>query len=168
MAYEFVPQFSKMLTNLSLILDKAQAFSEQKKFEIGNLLSARLAPDQLNFIRQIQILSDTARDYVGKLTAKETPKFEDAEATLADLQQRIQRTIQFLGTVKPEDFKGWEARKVTNPRREGKYLPANEFLMEHAVPNFYFHMTTAYAILRHNGVDIGKKDYLGALTYRDL
>jgi len=168
MAYEFVPQFSKMLTNLSLILDKAQAFSEQKKFEIGNLLSARLAPDQLNFIRQIQILSDTANGYVGKLTTKETPKFEDAEATLADLQQRIQRTIQFLGTVKPEDFKGWEARKVTNPRREGKYLPANEFLMEHAVPNFYFHMTTAYAILRHNGVDIGKKDYLGALKYRDL
>ena len=168
MAYEFVPQFSKMLTNLSLILDKAQAFSEQKKFEIGNLLSARLAPDQLNFIRQIQILSDTAKDYVGKLTAKETPKFEDAEATLADLQQRIQRTIQFLGTVKPEDFKGWEVRKVTNPRREGKYLPANEFLMEHAVPNFYFHMTTAYSILRHNGVDIGKKDYLGALKYRDL
>ena len=168
MAYEFVPQFSKMLTNLSLILDKAQAFSEQKKFEIGNLLSARLAPDQLNFIRQIQILSDTAKGYVDKLTAKETPKFEDAEATLADLQQRIQRTIQFLGTVKPEDFKGWEARKVTNPRREGKYLPANEFLMEHAVPNFYFHMTTAYAILRHNGVDIGKKDYLGALKYRDL
>ena len=168
MAYEFVPQFSKMLTNLSLILDKAQAFSEQKKFEIGNLLSARLAPDQFNFIRQIQIACDTAKGYVSKLTAKEAPEFEDSEETLAGLQQRIQRTIQFLGTVEPEDFTGWEARKVTNPRREGKYLPANEFLMEHAVPNFYFHMTTAYSILRHNGVDIGKKNYLGELKYRDL
>lgn len=168
MVYEFVPQFTKMLTNLSTILDKAQVYSETKKFEVGNLLNARLAPDQFNFIRQIQIVSDTAKALVGKLTSKEPPKHDDKEATLAELQTRIQQTISFLKSVKPEDFKGWEDRKVTNPRREGKYLPANEYLMEHAVPNFYFHMTTAYSILRHNGLDIGKKDYLGDIKYRDL
>jgi hypothetical protein len=102
------------------------------------------------------------------LTGKEVPKHEDKEATIADLQERIRKTIQFLETVRPEDFKGWETRQVLNPRREGKFLPGNEFAMHQAIPNFFFHMTTAYSILRTNGLGIGKLDYLGELNYRAL
>ncbi len=166
--HEYVPQFKKMLGNLSSILKKAQGFAEQKKFESANLLSSRLAPDQFAFTRQVQLTCDTAKAFAAKLTGKEAPAMEDKETSLAELQDRIAKTIQFLGTIKPEDFKGWESRQVTNPRRPGKYLPAPEFAMEQAIPNFYFHMTTAYAILRNNGMDVGKLDYLGELKYRDL
>ena len=168
MVFEFVPQFSKMLTNLSGILDKAQAFSESKKMDSANLLAARLAPDQFNFTRQVQACCDMAKGYAARLTGKEAPRHEDKETTLAELQQRIHQTVQFLNTIKEEDFKGWASRQVLNPRREGKFLPGNEYAMHQAIPNFYFHITTAYAILRHNGVDIGKKDFLGELKYRDL
>jgi len=168
MTYEFVPQFTKMLTNLSTILDKAQAFAEQKKFDASALLTDRLAIDQFNFTRQIQATCDMAKAYASKLTGKEAPMHEDKEATLPELQQRIHKTIQFLQTIKPEDFKGWETRQVTNPRREGKFLHGEEYAMQQAIPNFYFHLTTAYSILRHRGLEIGKKDFLGELKYRDL
>ncbi len=168
MTYEFVPQFSKMLTNLSHILDKAQSFADARKFDVGNLLISRLAPDQFNFIRQVQATCDIAKSYAARLTGKEVPKHEDKETTLPELRERIRSTLQFLSTIKAEDFAGWEDRKVLNPRREGKFLPGSEFAMHQAIPNFYFHMTTAYAILRHNGVEIGKKDFLGELKYRDL
>lgn len=168
MTYEFIPQFSKMLNNLSGLLEKAKTFAEQKKFDASNLLTARLAPDQFHFTRQVQIACDSAKAYAAKLTGKEAPKHEDKETTIPELQDRIRATIQFLETIKAEDFKGWETRQVTNPRREGKFLPGNEFAMEQAIPNFYFHMTTAYSILRHNGLEVGKKDYLGTLNYRDL
>ncbi len=168
MTYEFVPQFTRMLNNLSAILDKAQAYADQKKFDVTNLLNSRLAPDQFHFIWQVQATCDTAKKYYANLSGKEAPKHEDIEKTVSDLKERIRSTIQFLETAKPEDFKGWETKKVTNPRREGKYLPAAEFAMHQAIPNFYFHMTTAYAILRNNGVDVGKLDYLGQLNYRPL
>ena len=168
MTYEFVPQFIKMLNNLSAILDKAQAFADQKKFDTAALLTDRLAIDQFNFTRQIQATCDMAKAYASKLTGKEAPKHEDKETTLPELQQRIRSTIQFLQTIKAEDFKGWETRQVTNPRREGKFLPGEEYAMQQAIPNFYFHLTTAYSILRHRGLDIGKKDFLGELKYRDL
>ncbi len=168
MVVDTFAQFSKMLTNLSNILDKAQKFADQKKFDSANLMNSRLAPDQFNFIRQVQVACDTAKLGAARLTGIDAPKFEDNETTLAELQQRIRNTLEFLSTVKPEAFKGWESKKTLNPRREGKYLPGDEFLMQHAIPNFYFHMTTAYSILRHNGVEIGKMDYLGTITYRDL
>jgi len=168
MIVEIFAQFSKMLTNLSNILDKAQKFADQKKFDSVNLMNARLAPDQFNFTRQVQVACDTAKFGAARLTGIDAPKFEDNETTLAELQQRIRNTLEFLSTVKPEDFKGWESKKTLNPRREGKYLPGDEFLMQHAIPNFYFHVATAYSILRHSGVEIGKMDYLGTITYRDL
>lgn len=168
MSYEFVPQFSRMLNNLSAILNKTQAYAEQKKFDVSNLLVARLAPDQFNFTWQVQATCDTAVAYVSKLTGKDFPKKEAKETTLPELQARVQETIALLNTVKPEDFQGWETRKTLNPRREGKYLPGNEFAMHQAIPNFYFHMTTLYSILRNNGMDVGKKDYLGELNYRPL
>ncbi len=157
-----------MLNNLSAILDKAQVYSDQKKIESTVLLNSRLAADQFNLTRQVQTTCDMAKAYASKLTEKQAPVNPDTETTIAELKQRIQSTIQFLNTIKPEDFKGWESRKITNPRREGKYLPANEYALQHAIPNFYFHMTTAYSILRHNGIEIGKKDYLGEINYRPL
>ena len=168
MTYEFVPQFCRVLNNLSKIMDKAQKYADQKKFDSTVLLGSRLAPDQFNFTRQVQIACDSAKYYASRLTQKEAPSFEDKEATIPELQQRIQKTIQFLETVKPEDFKGWETRQTLNPRREGKYLPGFDFAMYQAIPNFYFHVTTAYSILRHNGVEIGKADYLGELNWRPI
>lgn len=168
MTYEFVPQFCRILSNLTRIMDKAQTFADQKKFDPSNLLTARLAPDMFPFTRQVQIACDTAKYYAARLTDKAAPTFDDKEATIPELKQRIAKTIQYLETINPEDFKGWETKKTTNPRREGKYLPGAEFAMHHAIPNFYFHVTTAYDILRHNGVEIGKADYLGEIHWRQL
>jgi len=161
-----VPQFIKTLHNLSLIMDKATVFSANKKFEMEVLLNSRLAPDQFNFIRQVQIACDTAKLGAARLAEKEAPKNEDTEKTLPELKARIESTIGYLNSLKPEDFSGAEARHITQPRWEGKYLTGFEFAVQHVLPNIYFHVTTAYAILRHNGVDIGKKDYLGELPYK--
>lgn len=168
MIYEFtVPQFIKMLTNLNKILDKAQAHADAKKFEMDVLLHSRLAPDQFNLIRQIQIACDTAKLGAHRLTGKDVPKHDDSEKTLPELKKRIEETIQYLQTFTAKDFAGAEERKISQPRWEGKWLTGWEFANQHALPNLYFHITTAYSILRHNGVDIGKKDYLGEMPYKN-
>lgn len=161
-----VLQFSKMLKNLSAILDKAAAYADAKTFDVGVLLQSRLAPDQFNFIRQVQITCDSAKMCVASLTNKEAPQHPDTENTLPELRSRIESVLSFLKTITPEDFAGAEERKITRPRWEGKFLHGEEFLIQHAIPNFYFHLTTAYSILRHNGVDLGKKDYLGLIPYK--
>lgn len=169
MLYELtVIQFTKMLNNLSAILDKGAAQAEAKKFDVGVLLTSRLAPDQFNLIRQVQIATDTAKLGVARLTGKEkeAPVHPDTETSLPELQARIQSVIAYLATFKPEDFSGAKERHITQPRWEGKYLTGLEFAIQHAIPNIYFHVTTAYAILRHNGVDVGKKDFLGAMPYK--
>lgn len=168
MTYEFVPQFSRMLTNLLGVLDKAQAYADQKKFDVSVLLNTRLAPDQFNFTRQIQLTCDTAKNFAYKLAGKEPLKQEDTETTVPQLQNRIRQTIELISSIRPDDFNGWKERKITNPRREGKFLSGEDFAMHQAIPNFYFHFTTAYSILRSNGVDVGKKDYLGELNYQNL
>ncbi len=161
-----VPQFTKTLHNLNLILDKADSFATEKKFESEVLMNARLAPDMLNFIRQIQIACDTAKFCASRVTGKDAPSHDDSEKTLADCKKRIQSTINYLEGFSAKDFSGAETKHVTTPRWEGKYLTGSEYILHHAVPNFYFHVTTAYAILRHNGVNIGKKDYLGEIPYK--
>lgn len=161
-----VPQFTKTLHNLNLMLGKATAYSETKKFEMDVLLNARLAPDQFNFIRQVQIACDTAKLCASRLTGKEAPTHADTEKTLADVKARIESTVQYLNTMSAKDFTGSETKHITQPRWEGKYLTGHDYVLHHAVPNFYFHITTAYAILRHNGVDIGKKDYLGEIPFK--
>lgn len=161
-----VPQFTKTLHNLNLILDKADAYATEKKFESEVLMNARLAPDMLNFIRQIQIACDTAKFCASRVTGKDAPSHDDSEKTLADCKKRIQSTINYLEGFSAKDFSGAETKHVTTPRWEGKYLTGSEYILHHAVPNFYFHVTTAYAILRHNGVNIGKKDYLGEIPYK--
>jgi len=167
MYYEItVTQFSKMLRNLQNILDKGAAYAEAKKFDNTVLWQSRLAPDQFNFIRQVQILCDTAKRGVAQLTGKEAPIHEDKETTLADLKTRIESVLGFLSGFSSHDFAEAATRRVSQPRWEGKYMTGEEFAMQHVVPNFYFHLTTAYAILRHNGVDVGKKDYLGPMPLK--
>ena len=161
-----IPQFTKMLLNLNTILDKGAQQAEAKKFEIEILLNSRLAPDQFNLIRQVQIACDTAKLAGARLTGKEAPKHDDSEKTLSDLRTRIQQTVSFLNSLTAKDFEGAEKRQITQPRWEGKYLLGTEYVIQHALPNLYFHVTTTYAILRHNGVDCGKKDYLGEIPYR--
>lgn len=163
-----IVQFTKMLGNLREILNKAAAHAETKKFDVTVLLNSRLAPDQFNFIRQIQIACDTAKLGVARLTGKTdtVPVHTDTETTLAELQSRIQSVQDYLAGFSAADFANSDAIKVTNPRWDGKHLLGHEFLIQHVIPNFYFHFTTAYAILRHNGVDLGKKDYLGSMPYK--
>jgi uncharacterized protein len=163
-----VVQFTKMLNNLSTILDKGSAFADTKKIDMAVLLNARLAPDQFNLIRQIQIACDTAKLGVARLAGKadSAPKHEDNETTLAELQTRIASVVDYINGFTADDLANAATQKVSQPRWEGKYLTGLEFVIEHAIPNIYFHITTAYAILRHNGVDVGKKDYLGAMPFK--
>jgi uncharacterized protein len=167
MMYEItVPQFKKMLTNLDAILAKAIPFAEAKKIEVDVLLNSRLAPDQFNLTRQIQIVTDTAKIGVAKLTGKDAPVHDDKETTLPQLRNRIAETIVFLSTITEQDFAGASERKITTPRWENKYLMGHEYVTQHTIPNMYFHITVAYEILRHNGLDIGKKDYLGPMPFK--
>lgn len=167
MFYEItVTQFVKMLNNLSVILDKAAPFAEAKKFELDVLLNGRLAPDQFNLIRQVQIACDTAKIGASRLTGKDAPNHPDTEKTLPELKARIESTIAYLQTFTANDYVEAASRKISQPRWEGQWVSGEEFAIQHMMPNFYFHITTAYAILRHNGVDVGKKDYLGKMPYK--
>lgn len=163
-----VPQFVKVLGNLESILTKANAFADTKKIEMSVLLQDRLAPDMFPLGRQIQILCDTAKFSAGYLTGTTPPKFEDNEVTYADFQARIAKTKAYLQTISPEQYKGAEERKIELPRQPGQYLTGAEYAITHSIPNFYFHVSMAYAILRNNGVDIGKNDYLGARPFKPL
>lgn len=161
-------QFQKMLKNLAVILNKGAAHAEAKKFDVAVLLNARLAPDQFPLIRQVQIACDSAKLGVARLIGEldQAPKHDDSETTLAQLQQRITETLEYLASVSEAQFAGAAERHISQPRWEGKYLLGSEFALQHAIPNVYFHITTAYAILRHNGVDVGKKDFLGPMDYK--
>lgn len=161
-----VPPFIKALSNLSAILDKAQIYADAKKIDSEILINSRLFPDQFNLIRQVQIACDTAKIGMSRLTGKDAPKHDDTEKTLPELKKRIEETISYLQSFKPEDFAESATRHISQPRWEGKYLTGLEFAQQHAIPNVYFHVTTAYSILRHNGVEVGKKDYLGQMPFK--
>ena len=164
-----VTQFSKMLNNLLAILGEAEKYAGEKKFETGVLLQARLAPDQFNLIRQVQTACDTAKLGAARLagTEKDAPAQADTEATMAEIKARIESVIAYLRAFKADAFGAAAARRITQPRWNGKTLSGEEFLVQHVIPNFYFHVATAYAILRHNGVPVGKRNYLGDMPYRD-
>ncbi len=159
-------QFVRMLENFSGVLDKAEQYAQAKKFDFSVLMESRLAPDQFNFTRQVQILCDTAKRGAAFLTGKEAPAHADTEKTLPELRARVDSVIAYLKSFSPRDFDGAATRKVSQPRWEGQYLTGDEYVLHHVVPNFYFHFTTAYSILRHNGVDVGKKDYLGKMPFK--
>ncbi len=162
-----VPVFARMLGNVGAWLDKAEAHAQARKFDSAVYLSARLAPDMLPFSKQIQIACDTAKFAVARLAAVESPKFEDNETDLAALRARIDKTITYVQSVPAAQIDGSESRDVIVPRRDASFtLKGEAYLTSYALPNFYFHVTTAYALLRHNGVELGKADYLGALQPR--
>jgi hypothetical protein len=157
-----VPRFVNILGNLSNILDKAQAHVDAKKIDTATLTSYRLFPDMLPMTTQVQIACDTAKGVVARLAGVEIPVFEDNEKTLADLKARIAKTVAYIQTVTPAQIDGTEDKEIVIKRgdKETRYS-GMQFLLGHAVPNFYFHVTTTYNILRHNGIEIGKRDYLG-------
>lgn len=157
-----VPQFVRMFGNLSTILGKAEAYAEAKKIDPGVLLNARLAPDMFPLTRQVQIASDAAKGCVARLAGVEVPSFPDNEASFADLQARIAKTLDFIKSLQPEQIDAGEGREVVLkfPGAELKFQ-GEDYLLHFVLPNFYFHLTTTYAILRHNGLEIGKMDYLG-------
>lgn len=161
-----MPQFIKMFKNLTHILDKTAAYAEAKKFDVDILLHSRLAPDQFDFIKQVQIMCDTAKLCASRLSGKDAPVHADDEKTLPELRTRIDSVVSYLKTLDRPDFAEASTKRITQPRWEGKSLSGEEYVLNHALPNFYFHMTTAYAILRHNGIDIGKKDFLGPMPYQ--
>ncbi len=157
------PIFVTMLGNLSKCLDKAEAHAVAKKFEPSVYLGARLAPDMLPLTSQVQIACDTAKFLMSRLAGVDAPKFDDSEASLADLRARVAATIEFIDSVPAEKIDGTEGKDVSLPRRTGAIVMKGEaYLTQFALPNFFFHVTTAYALLRHGGVEIGKMDYLGA------
>lgn len=162
-----VPQFIKTLKNVDGMLDKAVAYSESRKFDISVLLQARLAPDQLDLSRQLQIAADTAKLGCARITEKPAPEHPDTEKTIAEFKNRLATTITYLETLKAKDFENAETRRITTPRWNGKSLSGVEYAIHHSIPNFYFHVTTAYSILRHNGVPLGKADFLGPIPYQE-
>jgi hypothetical protein len=160
-----VPIFVRMLGNIDGWLDKAEAHAAERKFETSVYLGTRLAPDMLPFMQQIQIACDAAKFCVARLTGTDGPKFEDDETTLTDLRQRVRKTIDYLQSVPAAQVDGSDEREITVPRRAGPITMKGEQYLKHfALPNFFFHVTTVYALLRHNGVNLGKSDYLAGLT----
>jgi uncharacterized protein len=158
-----VPIFVRMLSNVDTWFDKAEAHAAAKKFDTSVYLNARLAPDMLVFTKQIQIACDTVKFCVARLAGAEAPKFEDTETTLAELRARVHATIAYVKSVPAAQIDGSEEKDITIPRRDGSTIMKGEAYLKHfALPNFFFHVTTAYALLRHNGVELGKMDYLGA------
>ncbi len=157
-----VPRFLNILGNLSNILDKTQAHVEAKKLSDTSLTAFRLFPDMLPMATQVQIACDTAKGVVARLAGVDIPAFEDNEKTIAELKARVAKTIAFIQTITPEQIDGTEDKAIVTKRGEKEtHYKGMQFLLGHAIPNFYFHITTAYAILRHNGVEIGKRDFLG-------
>jgi len=163
--YKIVLEMKKVLGSLDRCLEKATAHATAKKFDVDTLLHTRMAPDMLPFSFQVQTTCDQAKFAAARASGKDIPSHPDTEKTVADLRARIATVIAFLDTFKAADFDGTDARKITLPRWEGKSMSATDYVIEHAMPNFFFHATTAYDLLRHNGVEIGKRDFLGQLSY---
>jgi hypothetical protein len=158
-----VPVFVRMLGNLSACLDKAEAHAKAKGFDSAVLVSSRLAPDMLPLARQVQIACDAVKFGAARLAGVDAPAMEDKEATLAELKDRIARTVAFIESVPADRLVGSEEREIQVPMRgrDPLRLAGEAYLLNFVLPNFYFHLTTTYALLRHNGVDLGKGDYLG-------
>ena len=160
-----VPVFARMLSNLVVWLDKAEAHAQAKKFDPSVYMTARLAPDMLPLPKQIQIACDGAKFCVARLASVDGPKFDDSETTLEELRQRVKKTIDYVLSVPAAQIDGSDAKDISVPRRDGAVLMKGEAYLKHfAMPNFFFHVTTTYALLRHNGVELGKMDFLGAMS----
>ena len=164
MYHEIFSQMKKQLGQVSKWLDAAEATAKEKSFDPSLFLGFRLSPDQFAFARQVQVACDMAKLAASRLTGKAAPTQADNEQTLDELRARIQSVVAYLDGFSAKDFEGAATATITQPRWEGKTMTGADYFLEHAVPNFFFHLTTAYAILRHNGVAVGKRDFLGALS----
>ena len=159
--------FAKMLKNLEQWMEKADAHAKAKSFEVDVLAQSRLAPDAYEFIRQVQAACDQAKYAAAYLGGKQAPSHPDTEKTFADLRARIEKCLAFVESVSAKDLAGAEDRKVAPAWLGGKWLRGDDYLANVAIPNFFFHVTMAYAILRHNGIQLGKMDYVGTLPVQE-
>ena len=160
-----IPPLKRALSNLATILKIGEEHADAKKIEHGVFLNARLFPDMYPLIRQVQIATDMSKGAAARLAGLEVPKYEDNEATFADLHARIAKTIAFMDTIKPVQLESSESREVTiTVRKVDLKFTGQDYLLKWVNPNVYFHVTTAYNILRHNGVELGKPDFLGSRT----
>ncbi|HEY0993878.1 MAG TPA: DUF1993 domain-containing protein [Kofleriaceae bacterium] len=166
MYHEAFAQMKKLLGQLDKWLDTAVAHAKTKSFDPNLFLGFRLAPDQFAFARQVQVACDTAKLAASRLTGKDAQTHTDTEQTIDELKARIAAVIGYLDGMTAKDFEGAAARTISMPRWEGKVMTGADYFLEHAQPNFFFHLSHAYAILRHNGVPLGKRDYLGAISLR--
>ncbi len=157
-----IPQFKKMLSNLSIILKKGEEYASAKKIEGTVLTGERLFPDMFPLSKQVQIACDQVKNGMARLAGIEPPKFDDSETTFAELQERVAKTIAFIDGIKPAQVDGTEAKEIKFSIKEWHFeFVGEQYLLTWIIPNFYFHVTTTYNLLRHNGVEIGKADYLG-------
>jgi uncharacterized protein len=163
-----IRQFARSLKNLDTIIGKAVSHAEARKFDVNNFIGMRLFPDMLPFANQVRIATDMAKAAAANLGGKEAPKFEDTEKTVEELRGRLRKCISFLESFTPADFEKVTPKTVVKiPFPAGKALLADEYLFGRQIPNFYFHVTTAYNLLRHGGVDVGKLDFIGSLELLD-
>jgi uncharacterized protein len=167
-AYRTVVQLTKMLNNLSAWLEEGVGSAEKRGFDPAVLLEARLAPDMYPLMRQIQAACDGAKFLAARMAGKEPPKHPDTEKTLDEIRARLRAVIEYCSAFKESDFDGWESRKVPLPFIPGKGCTAPVYMTAMNLPNTYFHLSLAYAILRHNGVTLGKMNYLGPFELIDL
>lgn len=166
MYFELFRQMRKQLAQIDVWFDAAAASAKTRAFDPNVLIHSRLSPDQFAFARQVQIACDTAKLAASRLTGKDAPTQADTEQTLDELRARVHSVIAYLDGFTAADFEAAATRVVTQPRWEGKTMSGADYFVEHGLPNFYFHLTHVYALLRHNGVSVGKRDYLGALSLR--
>jgi hypothetical protein len=166
MYYDTIQEMKRMLRNLDAWLQKAAAYAQARKVDDAVMLGLRLFPDQLPLSRQVQIACDTSKLAVHRITGREAPSHPDSEKTFAELRARIETTLGILDGFDARAFEKSDTQVVSQPRWEGKTMTGHDYFLEHAVPNFFFHVVTAYAILRHSGVELGKGDYLGRLSLR--
>lgn len=164
MYLETFAQLQKSLRQLDTWLVQATDYAASRKFDPTVLVNSRLAPDQFALGRQVQIACDTLRQGAARMVGREIAEVADTETTIDELRARVASTLADLATYGAGDFADLSANVVTQPRWQGRYMTAHDFFLEHVLPNFYFHVTTTYAILRHNGVPLGKKDFLGERT----
>ncbi len=159
-----VPVFNQMLGGLSTVLARATTQAEARKIEPAALLQARLAPDMFTLPRQVQVACDFAKSVSARLAGVAVPVFDDSEVDFADLQARITRTLDFINSLTPAQFEGSAEREIITQAGtpKEKRFSGQSYLLNYGLPHFFFHTTTAYAILRHNGMDVGKKDYVGS------
>jgi uncharacterized protein len=159
--------FTKTLDNLEKWLDKAEEHAKARSFDVDTLAHSRLAPDMFDFVQQVQSACDQAKYAAAYLGGKQPPAHPDTEKTIAELRERIRKCTSFVATVQEKDLAGADERKVAPPWLGGRWLRGADYLADLALPNFFFHATMAYAILRHNGVQLGKMDYIGSLPTRE-